>query len=59
MTSPHYAAGDDVAGRLVAQGWAPAYRRYSCKYVSQEQVARNAAGSLAQLLQQAERMCPL
>ena len=40
------AAGDDVAGRLVAQGWALAYRRYSYKYVPQEHGARKARRGL-------------
>ena len=40
------AAGENVAGRLVAQGWALAYRRYSYKYVSQEHAARKARRGL-------------
>ena len=40
------AGGEDVAARLVAQGWALAYRRYSSKYISQEQAARKAGRGL-------------
>ena len=40
------ADGQDVAGRLVAQGWALAYRRYSSEYVSREQAARKARRGL-------------
>ena len=40
------AAGEDVAGWLVTQGWALAYRRYSRAYVPQEQAARKARRGL-------------
>ena len=40
------AAGRDLAGRLVDQGWALAYRRYSSEYVPQELAARKAGRGL-------------
>jgi endonuclease YncB( thermonuclease family) len=37
-----YVGGEDLAGRIVAEGWALDYRKYSLKYVGAENDARAA-----------------